>query len=107
LPLSDISSITKEISIKSLKDKYTFEIITYEGDKYIFKSKYDEDMEAWIEKICDVVVLIRDNKFITKYGEQSNTLIKDTYEKIMKIIYNCLSIKGIVSIKELRHLLYK
>ncbi len=93
--------------MKSIKDKYTFEIITYEGDQYIFKSKHNADMETWIEIICLSVGLIRDNKFITKYGDQINSLIKDTYEKIMKIIYNCLSIKGIISIKELRHLLYK
>jgi hypothetical protein len=105
--LSDISSITKEISEKSIKDKFTFEIITYEGDHYIFKSKHNADMESWIESLYMLVSLIRDNKFIIKYGEQINKLVKDTYEKGMKIIYNCLSLRGIISIKETRYLLYK
>ena len=105
--LSDISQISKEISEKSAKDKFTFEISTYEGDHYIFKSKHNADLESWIESIYMLLTLIRDNKFIIKYGDQSNKLVKESYEKGMKIIYNCLSLKGIISIRETRELLFK
>ena len=100
-------SINRELSEKSARDKYTFEITTYEGDHYIFKSKHNADLESWIESIYNFLSLIRDNKFIIKYGEQINKLAKDSYEKGMKIIYNCLSLKGLISIKETRDLLFK
>ena len=84
-----------------------FEITTYESDHYIFKSKHNSDLESWIESICIFLSLIRDNKFIIKYGEQINRLVKDSYEKSMKIVYSCLSLKGLISIKETRELLFK
>lgn len=107
LLLSDISAITKDISDKAAKDRFTFEITTFEGDHYIFKSKHNADLETWIESIYMLLSLIRDNKFIIKYGDQINKLVKDTYEKGMKIIYNCLSLRGLISIKETRELIFK
>lgn len=54
-----------------------------------------------------LVGLIRDNKFLIKYSENINKYIKDIYEKGMKIVYNCLSLRGIISIPETRFLLYR
>jgi hypothetical protein len=107
LLLSDISTINREISEKTAKEKFTFEITTFESDHYIFKAKHNADMESWMDSISNYFSLIRDNKFIIKYGEQINRLVKDSYEKGMKIIYNCLSLKGIVSITETREVLLK
>jgi hypothetical protein len=84
-----------------------FEIVTYESDRYIFKSKHNADLESWIGSILIFLGLVRDNKFLLKYTEQINKLSKDSYTRSMKIIYNCLSLKGLVSIKETRELLYK
>ena len=108
--LSEISSISRDISNKNeraLREKYLFEVITYEGEHYVFKSKCNADHESWIESICTVVGLVRDNKYLIKYGDDINKIIKDTYDKSMKIIYNCLGLKGIISLKETRTFLFE
>jgi hypothetical protein len=102
-----VSTISKEISDKSAKEKYTFEIITIEGDNYIFKSRHNADLESWMESISTNMKLIRENKLLIKYGEQINKLIKDSYQNYMYIIYRCLSLKTLLSIKEGRDMLLK
>jgi hypothetical protein len=84
-----------------------FDITTYEGDHYIFKSNHNSDLESWIESIFILVSLIRDNKFLVKYYESITRYIKDTYEKGMKIVYNSLSLKGVIGLKETRSILFK
>lgn len=54
-----------------------------------------------------LVRLIRDNKYLIKYGEYINRYAKDCYEKGMNIIVKSLSLTGIISMKETRHLFYK
>ena len=99
--------MNRDISESSLREKYMFEIMTYEGDRYIFKSKHNADLESWIGSIIIFLGLVRDNKYILKYGEQINKLVKENYSKTMTILSNCLSLKGLVSIKETRELLFK
>jgi hypothetical protein len=105
--LSDISGVSREVSDKSLKEKFLFEIMTYEGEHYILKSKCNADLESWIESIGTYVSLVRDNKYLIMYGDNITKATKEIYEKSTRIVANCLSLKGVVSIKETRKLLFR
>jgi hypothetical protein len=105
--LSDIDGIAREVSDKTLKDKYLFEITTFEGERYVLRSKCNADLESWIESIMSCASLVKDNKFLIMYSDNITKVIKEIYERSTRIIANCLSLKGVVSIKETRHLLFK
>jgi hypothetical protein len=105
--LSEIDGITREVSDKTLKDKFLFEISTNEGESYILRSKCNADLESWIDSIMTCASLVKDNKFLIMYGDNINKVIKEIYERSTRIIANCLSLKGVVAIKETRQLLFK
>jgi hypothetical protein len=107
LYLTDINAILREISENSIIDKFTFEINTFEGERFVFKSKCNADLESWMEAIYLLMSLVRDNKHIIKFSEMISKVTKESYEKEMKIIFSCLSLKGLLSIKETRAILYK
>lgn len=88
-------------------EKFTFEINTFEGERFIFKSKCNADLESWMESTYLLMSLVRDNKHIIKYSELISKTTKESYEKEMKIIFNSLSLKGLLSVKETRVILYK
>jgi hypothetical protein len=99
--------ITREISLVEVKDKYTFQILTYDNDQYIFRSKYTSDLEVWLESICSIVNLIRENKYLIMFSDDISKTKREIYEKEVKVFNTCFKLKGLLSIYEGRRIFFK
>lgn len=89
------------------RERFVFEITTLEGEKYTFKSKNNSDLNSWLETIETHVNLIRDNELILYFEENIKKEIKGINDKAKQILIDCLSLRGILSINETRHIFFK
>jgi len=105
--LHDIKTIikgTKEQQIKNIDD--LFEITLSDNETYIFKANNAIDREEWFKVINSFVVQIKENNYLVSLSMLNNNFLKEMYKKQINIIFNNLSLKGVLSLEKTRNVYY-
>ena len=105
--LNDIKTIikgTKEQQIKNQGD--LFEITLSDSETFIFKANNSTDREEWYKVINSFVIQIKENNYLYSLTLTNNNILKDLYKEQMNIIFNYLSLKGVLSLEKTRKVYY-
>ena len=105
--LNDIKTIikgTKEQQIKNHGD--LFEITLSDSETFIFKANNSTDREEWYKVINSFVIQIKENNYLYSLTLTNNNILKDLYKEQMNIIFNYLSLKGVLSLEKTRKVYY-
>ena len=105
--LHDIKKITKgtkEQQIKNIDD--LFEITLSDNETYIFKANNAIDREEWFKVINSFVIQIKENNYLVSLSLLNNNFLKEIYKEQINIIFNNLSLKGVLSLEKTRNVYY-
>lgn len=106
--LNDIKTIikgTKNNQIKGIDD--IFEITLTDDEIYIFKANNVNDMEEWYKVINSFVIQIKENNYLYSLTLINNNIMKEIYVEQINIIFNYMSLKGVLSLEKTRKVYYK
>ena len=106
--LNDIKTInkgTKNNQIIGIDD--IFEITLSDDEIYIFKANNVNDMEEWYKVINSFVIQIKENNYLYSLTLINNNIMKEIYIEQINIIFNYMSLKGVLSLEKTRKVYYK
>ena len=105
--LHDIKQIikgTKEQQIKNLDD--LFEITLFDNETYIFQANNTIDREEWFKVINSFVIQIKENNYLISLSMLNNNYLKEIYKEQINLIFNNLSLKGVLSLEKTRNVYF-
>ena len=106
--LNDIKTIikgTKEQQIKGTDD--TFEITLSDNETYIFQAENTNDREEWYKVINSFVIQIKENNYLYSLSLINNNIMKEIYQRQISIIFNYLSLRGVLALEKTRNIYFK
>ena len=106
--LTDIKTInkgTKNNQIIGIDD--IFEITLSDNDIYIFKANNVNDMEEWYKVISSFVIQIKENNYLYNLTLINNNIMKEIFIEQINIIFNFMSLKGVLSLEKSRKVYFK
>ena len=106
--LTDIKTInkgTKNNQIIGIDD--IFEITLSDNDIYIFKANNVNDMEEWYKVISSFVIQIKENNYLYNLTLINNNIMKEIFIEQINIIFNFMSLKGVLSLEKTRKVYFK
>ncbi len=106
--LTDIKTInkgTKNNQIIGIDD--IFEITLSDNDIYTFKANNVNDMEEWYKVISSFVIQIKENNYLYNLTLINNNIMKEIFIEQINIIFNFMSLKGVLSLEKSRKVYFK
>ena len=106
--LTDIKTInkgTKNNQIIGIDD--IFEITLSDNDIYTFKANNVNDMEEWYKVISSFVIQIKENNYLYNLTLINNNIMKEIFIEQINIIFNFMSLKGVLSLEKTRKVYFK